>query len=250
MTPGVQTPGSSPGNCGRGQSPTRRGGQESETPRRRPPSGRTAGLQPRMQTNLGVGRCASWGRCPGEAGPQVGRELGYALGWAPTLTPPPGCLGQTHIPAPYGPWLPPTALLPRPFIPAPRPTSLGHAHSPRPPPVPSSPAPIPPLSRPYPALSAPWHRPRPRPAPRPVASPARRRGRRCAPFEVWRRAGGWCCVREDPGEERPWRLCDLGARRAAGGGRALVEARATRCGGGGPVSRGRRDRSAPEPPQA
>lgn len=248
MTPGVQTPGLSPGNCGRGQSRTRRGGRESpETPRKPPqPRAEPAGLQPRMQTNLGMGRCASWGRCPGEARSPSGEGTQVC----PWVGPNPNPASRLPRPNPHPRALlalaPPTRPLPRPFTQPPRPTSLGHAHFALDPALSLQP-------RPYPA---PWHRPRHRPAPRPVASPARRRGRRCAPFESMA-PGGRLVLCEEKIREKSGLAphCDLGARRAAGGGgrwwRALVEGasfplRWRRTG----QARGRKRPLGSEPPQA
>lgn len=118
VTPGVQTPGSSPGNCGRGQSPTRRGGRESpETPRKPPqPRAEPAGLQPRMQTNLGVGRCASWGRCPGEARSPSGAGTQVCPGVGPNPNPASRLPRPDPHPRALRALAPPTRPLPRPFI--------------------------------------------------------------------------------------------------------------------------------------
>lgn len=143
-----------------------------------------------------------------------------------TLTPPPGCLGQTHIPAPYG---------------------LGCAHPPSAPPLhsaPTAPAPYKPWPRPlrprpppFPSSTAPWHRPQHRPSPALCVPGAQARvgARR---LKLWRRAGGWCCVRRRSGRRAAWRLTATwvrARRRAAGGGRRWPRARASRRRVGGPV---------------
>lgn len=233
--------GLSPRNCGRGQSRTRRG-RVTHVGRR------NLGQNPRVRSP-GCRPIWGWIGAPAGAGalvrrgPQVGRELRYALGRAPIYPNPASRLPRPDPhPRALRPWLRPPALGPAPSF---------SPHSPRP-----LQALATPTSPSTPALSL-QHRPLAPPSAPPLPGPLRPRragAGRCAPFETMA-PGGRVVLCEEKIREKSGLAphCDLGARQAAGGGRraALAEGASfpPPCRRTGQARGAERDRSVPSRPR-